>query len=106
MPITAPYNFVPLYKKAYTVDWGDQISMDIPFADGEDGTITLKITNHSPLFIGNKKEGDDSKSPLSRHIDMPDGSKRFYIPQGVFPQRHGNPLVCTIGTIQRRLLWI
>ena len=80
MPITAPYNFVPLYKKAYTVDWGDQISMDIPFADGEDGTITLKITNHSPLFVGNKKEDDESKSPLSRHIDMPDGSKRFYIP--------------------------
>lgn len=79
MPISAPYNFVPLSNKVFKVDWADKISMDIPFPDGEDGTICVKITNKSPLFVGNKRDENDTDYQ-SRHILMPDGTRRYYIP--------------------------
>lgn len=78
--LSAPYNFVPISKHVYTVDYGDKISMDVPFKDGEDGIIELEIKNHTPLFIGGKKEKDQDQVLESRHVRMPDGTKRYYIP--------------------------
>lgn len=72
--LKAPYNFVPLNKKVYIPDWGDKISHDIPFSDGEDGVITLTFTNTTPLFISDGKE-----QPHSCHIETPEG-KLFFLP--------------------------
>ena len=77
--IKAPFNFVPLSDKVYFPDWADQISHDIPFEDGEDGIITLEITNSTPLFIrdGHKK-GEETL--WSCHTKDADGKKHYFIP--------------------------
>ena len=49
--ITAPYNFVPLNKEVFYPDWSEQVSHDVPFADGESGEIDITITAKSPIFI-------------------------------------------------------
>jgi len=51
MPITAPYNFVPLNKEVFYPEWSEQVSHDIPFEDGESGEIEITITAKSPIFI-------------------------------------------------------
>ncbi len=49
--ITAPFNFVPLSNKVFFPPWADEVSHDIPFEDGESGTIDITITAKSPIFI-------------------------------------------------------
>lgn len=56
--IKAPYNFVPLAQTVVFPDWAEKISMDIPFKDGISGTIDVKYTAQTPVFIGNGKEKD------------------------------------------------
>lgn len=84
MAITAPYNFVPLNKQVYVPDWADKVSHDIPFEDGEDGTIDIVIRNVSPLFIRNASlEGEKKKKTeeeLSTHVVDKDGNKHYFIP--------------------------
>lgn len=77
--ISAPFNFVPLSDKVYFPDWADLISHDIPFDDGEDGVITLKIVNTTPLFVrdGHTKE---EKTEWSCHIVTSQGEKIYFIP--------------------------
>lgn len=79
--IKAPFNFVPLSDKVFFPNWADQISQDIPFSDGISGTIDLKITAKSPIFIRNghtredKEANNDEYQSFSR---TPDG--RYFIP--------------------------
>lgn len=77
--IKAPFNFVPLSDKVYLPEWANLISHDVPFEDGEDGTITVHITNHTPLFVrdGHAK---DKKTEWSSHIIDDQGNKRYFIP--------------------------
>jgi len=49
--ITAPFNFVPLSEKVFIPEWGEWVSHDIPFKDGESGEIEVTITAESPIFI-------------------------------------------------------
>ena len=56
--IKAPFNFVPLSEKVFFPDWADEISHDIPFEDGESGTIELKITAETPIFVRNGNTRD------------------------------------------------
>ena len=53
--IKAPYNFVPLAQKVVFPDWASRISIDHPFEDGISGTINIKYTAQTPVFIGNGK---------------------------------------------------
>lgn len=53
MPITAPYNFVPLSKKVFFPDWAGQVSHDIPFEDGISGEIVCKLTTQTPVYVRN-----------------------------------------------------
>ncbi|MCT7464792.1 TIGR03986 family CRISPR-associated RAMP protein [Aliarcobacter cryaerophilus] len=57
--ITSPYNFVPLNKQVYIPYWGNLVSHDVPFEDGETGEIDITITAKSPIFIRDSK--DDEK---------------------------------------------
>lgn len=49
--ITAPFNFVPLNKKVFFPPWAENVSHDVPFEDGESGTLDITITAKSPIFI-------------------------------------------------------
>lgn len=77
---TSPYNFVPLNEHVYLPEWGSQVSHDVPFSDGESGTIEVRWRNVSPLFVGGpdskneKIEGKTIKCPVQTR----DG--RYFIP--------------------------
>lgn len=77
--IKAPFNFVPLSDKVFFPKWADQVSHDIPFTDGEDGVIELKITNVTPLFTKNGTNKSDVEE-FSSYIPSPSGIKRYFIP--------------------------
>ena len=62
MSITAPYNFVPLNKEVFYPTWSEDVSHDIPFADGQSGEITIKITAESPIFVRNHSDDKEEKS--------------------------------------------
>lgn len=91
--ITAPYNFVPLNKEVFYPSWSEDVSHDVPFADGESGVIEIEIEAQSPIFIRNHySKGDNfytSKdgTKISEdfcHIKLEDGSKQYYIPGSSF----------------------
>lgn len=87
--IKSPYNFVPLNREVYIPEWGKYVSMDIPFKDGEDGIIEVKIENVSPLFIRNghindtenneQKNDPNSDDKFSSHVIV-DGHRHYFIP--------------------------
>ena len=49
--LKVPYNFVPLNKKVVSPYWIDHISQDVPFDDAQSGTIEVKLTAQSPIFV-------------------------------------------------------
>ncbi len=77
--ISAPYSFVPLNSKVYIPTWHNKVSQDIPFEDGEDGIIEVKWRNVSPLIIRDG-ETDKEQAAQSMFIDLPDGTRRYFIP--------------------------
>jgi len=54
-PIPSPYNFVPLSKHVFSPDgdWASKVSMDVPFSDGICGTLQVKVTARTPIYIRN-----------------------------------------------------
>ena len=66
MKITSPYNFVPLNQQVFYPDWAEQASQDLPFKDGLDVSLDIKLTNVSPLFTRNGSK--DGKDTFSSHI--------------------------------------
>ena len=83
MPLTSPYNFVPINSKVYYPWWGNCISSDIPFKDGEDGYIEVTFKNVSPLFTrnGSRQEKDKRDTPKdSSYIEEENGDRRYFIP--------------------------
>jgi CRISPR-associated protein (TIGR03986 family) len=95
MSITAPYNFVPLNKEVFYPNWsnnGNEVSHDIPFKDGESGTIDITITAKTPIFIRNHYQDGDEYYELTKdnktikvskefcHYKNNDAGKEFYIP--------------------------
>lgn len=81
MKLTAPYNFIPINQEVYTPEWGDKISHDIPFSDGEDGIVNVTFTNTTPLFIADTgaKKNDKNQSFSAHYIDN-NGNKQYFIP--------------------------
>ena len=63
MKITSPYNFVPINSHVFYPDWADLASQDLPFEDGKDVVINVKLENVSPLFT---RDGEIKE--LSSHI--------------------------------------
>lgn len=81
--LTSPYNFVPLNREVFFPDWAKQVSMDIPFADGEDGIIKIDIKNESPLYIRNGHLSDnDPDRDFSCHILTEKSGERLYFIPG------------------------
>ena len=79
--IRAPFNFVPLSEKVFFPDWANQISHDIPFSDGVSGTIQLKITAKTPIFVrnGHTRQDADSKNNTYKSFSKTADDK-FFIP--------------------------
>lgn len=75
--ISSPYNFVPLNRYVYIPEWWNQVYNDVPFTDGEEGTIEFTIKNLSPLFTRNGSKS--KKEKYSAHV-LIDGQKYYFIP--------------------------
>ncbi len=75
MNITSPYNFVPLNKQVFYPDWASQASQDLPFKDGLDVVMNIKMRNISPLFTR-----DGGEKHLSAHIIGEDSKRHYFIP--------------------------
>ena len=79
MAIKAPFNFVPLSDKVFFPDWADKISQDVPFEDGVSGTIELKITAQTPIFVrnGHKKSDADAKNDEYKSFSKTEDNQYF-----------------------------
>lgn len=75
MKITSPYNFVPINSHVFYPDWADLASQDLPFEDGKDVVINVKLENVSPLFT---RDGEIKE--LSSHIIGEGGERHYFIP--------------------------
>jgi len=64
--ITSPYNFVPLNKKVVYPHWAKLISHDVPFENSLSGTIELKITANTPIFV---KDGISAREAEKYKVD-------------------------------------
>ncbi len=65
--IKAPYNFVPVSDKVVFPEWGKYVSHDIPFKDGESGTITFKLKAESPVFVRQGHKPDKEEKSFSNY---------------------------------------
>jgi len=86
MDVKSVYNFIPAPSESevFTPDWAEQVSLDIPFSDGESGEIELTITAKTPIFIRNghsraDKEAENEKYLEFSNIDRGNG-KEYFIP--------------------------
>lgn len=50
--IHAPYHFAPLSKWVMLPEWSHLVSYDVPFEDGLNGTIRIRLSNITPLLVG------------------------------------------------------
>jgi len=78
--IKAPFNFVPLSEKVFFPEWADQISHDIPFEDGESGTIELKITAETPIFVRNGHTKEEAEKQTDSYKSFSNINGRYFIP--------------------------
>ena len=73
--IKAPYNFVPLADKVVYPSWEKAVNHDVPFSDGESGTINVKIKTHSPIFVRDGGKGKEGKAD-----EFFESNGNYYIP--------------------------
>ena len=93
--IKTPYNFVPFNRQPVYPHWGKYISHDIPFKDGHSGSIRLKLTAESPIFVKDGmsekeeesfyqklkgKNGDKEKQVQSRPYSFHQWNGNYFIP--------------------------
>lgn len=79
--IKAPFNFVPLNEKVFFPEWAGQVSHDIPFEDGESGTIELELTAMTPVFVrnGHTRADAENKSETYKSFSK-DAKGNYFIP--------------------------
>lgn len=75
--ITSPYNFVELSDEIIFPDWAKQVSHDIPFSDGLDGELEIKVEAVTPVYIRDSaSKKNEERSP--EFFKCEDG--KYYIP--------------------------
>ena len=79
MPISSPYNFVPLNEHVFIPEWGKQVSHDLPFREGESGVIDVEFCNITPLFVRGAAKGQKKTDQPASFIDE-NGNKCYFIP--------------------------
>ncbi|OQX77913.1 MAG: CRISPR-associated RAMP family protein [Bacteroidetes bacterium 4484_249] len=104
MSVKSVYNFVPAPKEdeVFRPDWAKQVSLDIPFSDGENGEIEFEIEAKTPIFIRNghskkdkeifdkfqkgelKNPSSEEQKAIDRYLSfshvVKNGKKDFFIP--------------------------
>lgn len=85
MPVKSPFNFVPVSDKVFFPKWAPQISQDIPFRGSLSGTIGLRITAETPIFIRNGHTKEDAAEKNDNYnsfsfVTASSGEKRYFIP--------------------------
>lgn len=78
--IKAPYNFVPLPDKVVIPEWGPLISQDMPFSDGISGTISLKLTAESPIFVRNGYSREDAEAKNMDYSSFCNMDGKYFLP--------------------------
>lgn len=81
--IKAPYNFVPLSEQVVFPEWSSQISHDIPFSDGLSGTVSLRLTAKSPIFVRNgysQEEGKEKGGAYNSFSNIGGEKGKYFIP--------------------------
>lgn len=61
--IYAPYNFVPVSAFVYQPPWGASVSRDLPYADGLNGSLAIRVEAHTPLLVGGEQVKSDGIQP-------------------------------------------
>lgn len=80
--IPSTYNFVPLSKHVFFPGWSEKVSMDVPFSDGISGTLEIKVTAKSPIYIRN---GGSHPEDLEARRNDPSYSDFFRVtPEGPY----------------------
>lgn len=81
MNINAPFNFVPLPDKVFLPEWRNDISHDIPFAEGLCGCINLKFKSETPIFVrnGHTQSDEEEKNETYESFSRMDRDE-FFIP--------------------------
>lgn len=74
--IKAPYNFVPIGTRCYFPEWSNHISHDIPFSDGVSGSIDIRITAETPIYVRNGASDEGNKDTSFSH----NSAGRYFIP--------------------------
>lgn len=101
--VKSVYNFVPApnEEEVFYPTWADQVSHDIPFADGESGEIEVTIKAETPVYIRNGHSKEDKEiyekwkerkhekgfvlnesedAALNRYLSFSNFDKKYFIP--------------------------
>ena len=79
--IRAPFNFIPLPNHIFYPDWDSEISQDVPIKkDFTSGTIVVKITALTPIFVRNGYSGIIKDNSFSKYPNVSDKKTNYFIP--------------------------
>jgi len=74
MPISSPYNFIPLSDTVHTLDW-QEASQDVPLADGVSGTLSINLQTFGNLMVGDTHtKSSSNKAGKVDFFTTPDGN--------------------------------
>lgn len=80
MTIKAPFNFVPVSDTVFYPEWADCISHDVPFEDGVSGSIRIKITAKTPIFVRNGHTKKDAAETNDSYKSFSNDCGKYFIP--------------------------
>jgi CRISPR-associated protein (TIGR03986 family) len=78
--IKAPFNFAEIENMVFVPDWADHVSHDVPFEDGESGSITLRLTAESPIYVRNGSTRTQQEGETQDWLRFSADDDRFFIP--------------------------
>ena len=78
--IKAPFNFVPLPDQVVFPEWAPIISHDVPFSDGISGTIGIRLTAETPIFVRNGHSRSEKDSKGENYDTFCRVGDRFFLP--------------------------
>ncbi len=78
--IKAPFNFVPLPDRVIFPEWASQISHDVPFSDGISGSMKVKLTALTPIFVRNGHSRGDKESSGENFDTFSRIGNQFFLP--------------------------
>lgn len=73
MTIPSPYYFIPLSEHIFFPDWAARASMDVPFRHGISGSITVRVTAETSMYIRNTNGEKNSEESFDFFRVIPEG---------------------------------